>query len=537
MSIFYDTMLAAHCLGEERGLSLLNQASTELGVDDWGKGTHSFGDAKTPPDPLWGPDGLAYYNARDAGYTHLLYEAQRDQLVAHQDQARLMKLLAFPGMNAVCQMELNGIWVDLDRLEKRREELLARREAARIEMLQYVSDDFRESADFANEHFLRRWIFGQLPDGLGLEPVSFTEKTQKPQVDEAALTALSAKHPAMEVLMRFRRATKHVQFLDGWKTFMDRGHRLHPRFNMTGTVTGRRSCSDPNLQQVPRDKYIRSIIGAPPGWRLLEIDYSQIEVRLSAWFAEEDTMLALYADDKDVYIHIASLIYEKPESEVTRSERQGAKAVVLGFLYGMGPRSFVIYAKETFDVDFTLDQGRAFRETFFSAYPRLLPWHDRQRKLVRQHLQVSSPIGRVRHLKRVLSLDEFTRAKAERQAINSPVQGFGGDLTLATNLSLMPELDPEECLVVGDIHDALLFQVRDDVWEKWAHRILTVMQDPPALSPFNANAPVRFLAEGKIGQHWGQGLEFLLKDFGPDGTLPVQWHEEWEKLLAGYAVA
>ena len=534
MVIAFDTMVAAHLLNEELPLSLLSTCVMELGVDDWGKGKHSFGDGVYPPSPLWGDDGMGTYCAMDVAYTHLLYERQRDKLRANQDLAKLMKFLVLPGLEATCRMERNGIWVDQMRVDVRKAEMGEKLESLRSQMLEHVSDDFRETADFGNEHFLRKWLFTPAPSGLGLRPIAFTEKTNSPKVDEATLQEL--RHPAVDILMEFRKSTKMLQFFEAWPTWYDPESRIHPHFNLTGTVTGRRSCDKPNLQQVPRNHLARSCFGAPPGWLMLEFDYSTAEVRIAAWLAEEDTLLKIFADPaQDVYRYTAAIIYGKPESEVTKEERQGAKAVVLGFLYGMSARGFIIYAKQTFGVEFTLEQGEEFRRVYFQTYPRLVSWHERQRRAAAKNRMVSGPIGRARHLMNILSSDRLSVLKAERQAINSPVQGFGGDLTLATSVSLMDVLDPNEILMVGDIHDALLFQVREDVWEKWAYTILIAMEDPPALKPFNIHIPVRMKAEGKVSSHWGHmgpltylkngkpTHEFALQDFSAPGILRNEW--------------
>ena len=103
---------------------------------------------------------------------------------------------------------------------------------------------------------------------------------------------------------------------------------------------------------------------------------------------------------------------------------------------------------------------------------------------------------------------------------NSPVQGFGGDLALACVVSLHQEgLPADEVLMVGDVHDALLFQVRADVWEKWAWKIMNMMESPPALKPFQLDIPIRLRAAGKIGQYWGEGIEFDLNEFDRPGKV------------------
>lgn len=530
MTTAFDTMVAAHTLNEELPVGLLSVSGLELGVADWGKGRFDFGEGSTPPSPLFGPDGMGVYCARDVGYTHLLLEKQRFKLADRQDSAKLMKWLVLPGLDALTGMELNGIWVDMAKVGRRRTKMEGRKARMASRVKEYIPEDFRESADLDNDHFLRKWIFGDRPDGLGLEPITFTDKTNQPQVDEKVLAAL--RHPALDWLREYKKANKALSFFDQWVEWSDADHRLHPRFNPTGTVTGRRSCDKPNLMQVPRNKALRSCISAPPGWLFFEADYSAVEVRIAAWLAGEDVMLRLFADPRqDVYRYTASVIYKVAESTITKAQRQKAKAVVLGFLYGMSARGFVIYAHDQFHVDVSEEEAVEFRNTFFQTYPQFLVWHDRQRKLALKNRQVVSPYGRVRHLMSILSNEGRTRAKAERQAINSSVQGTGGDFTLASMVTLQEEMaSGEECLLVGDIHDALLFQVREDVWEKWAQRILTVMERPPVLERFRVSVPIRMKADAKIGRAWGIGVEFGLDDFDEDRHVRSDW-EGWGTYL------
>src|ERR1035437_696233 len=404
MPIAFDTAQSAHALNEELPISLLHVAGMELGVSDWGKGTFIWGDGIKPPSPLWGPEGMGTYCAKDTAYTHLLYESHRTKLAANQDTAKLMKFLLLPGLEVLCQMELNGIWIDGERVATRRLEMIDRRDGFKRQTLEYVPEEFRDTADLNKDSFLRLWIFGEAPDGLGLIPTKVTEKTKVPAVDESVLETL--QHPAMDLLRQYKKCVKALQFFDSWQEGTGPGGRIYPYFNPTGTVTGRRSCNRPNIQQVPRDVFLRGCFGAPPGWKFLEVDYSDMEVRLAAWIAGEANMLAVLADEtRDIYKHTASLIYGIRESEVTKEQRQNAKAVVLGFIYGMGAKNFCTYAKETFNVEVSPEDGVRFRETFFNSYPDLVTWHDRQARTAHKYLQVVSPVGRIRHLVRILSND------------------------------------------------------------------------------------------------------------------------------------
>ena len=413
LRIGYDSMCAAHLMAEELPLGLEDVAGRELGVDPWGKGHIGFG-LKEDLSDLTPMAELAEYCAYDVAYTHAVYEQQRERLRGQQRLARLLRDLVLPGLEAYTQLELNGVWLDLERVRARQRE---RREAVaslRGQILGHVAEDFRPSADIDNEHFLRRWIFGAPPDGLGLQPVTYTPKRRIAQVSDEVLAQLD--HPAMELLREYRGYVKDLQFFEQWLEWVGPDGRLHQRNNLTGTDTGRRSNDKPNLQQVPKDRYMRSCVGAPPGWVWLEVDFSQIEVRIAAVLSGDRELQRIFREDLDVYAATARLVLGA--EEVTKAVRDRAKAIVLGLLYGMGHRTLRTYAKKMFGVDFTPDEAERFHARFFTTFPGLLEWHATTRREVRQRLQAESPIGRVRHLLRILSNNKFQVGKAERQAIN-----------------------------------------------------------------------------------------------------------------------
>lgn len=547
--IGFDTVIAAHLLNENLPLNLQDVGSRELSVSNWGKGVISFGETdKKPPSPLWGPEGMGTYCARDAAYAHLIFHKQAPRIKENNNLYNLMKHLILPGMTAVLQMEINGIWVDRAKLLERQADLQARTNALEQELLTFVPETFRETLFapppppkllksglprktkkkkavekpkkwFEKDQFIRKWFFGLKPDGLGLK-VHEDARTPKglASVDKKSLGKY-AGHPVIDLYLKLNDMNTELRFFVQWLKYMDENDRLHPSFNMTGTVTGRRSCTGPNLQQVPRNPFIRSIIGAPPGWKLLEIDYSQIEVRLVSWFAREETMMAVFRQvDGDIYSHTAARVLKISERDLkhaleegeawAKEARQKAKAMVLGFLYGMSASSFGEYAENTYHVTFTSEECVTFRNEFFREYPALLKWHEECKLIARQKLEIQSLLGRVRHLVRVLSNENREKSYAERQAINSPVQGTGADFILMGLSTLHEELNPREVLLVGDIHDALLVQIKEEVWEKWATHILNRVENPPGLAKFNINPPIPMLAEAKIGNSWGEGKKW-----------------------------
>lgn len=578
-NIGYDTMVAGHLLDEQRPMNLLDMASTELKVEDWGKGNQQFGlmpgddlvgllarnnrtKAGTIPKgkqflgDMWGPDALGTYCAIDVGYTHMLYEEQRKHFRAEQGVAKLLKHLVLPGLDAFQRVEDNGIYVFMDKLRSTREEFRERSDyIRRLLKDEHVSrfllashEDRVEQAHktrtewvlneetgkkervktvvplgptgksiFDNPTFLREWLFGRESDGgLGMVPYRFTEKTGEPQTDDEALSAMD--HPAAKLLQELRSCKKAIDFFDSWEEWLGTDGRLHPYFNLTGTVTGRRSCNNPNLMQVPRKKEIRTCLGARPGYVFLEVDFSQIEVRLAAWAAGETNMIQLFNEGGDIYAYVGAQLagYENVSIHITKNEvdpedRRKAKAVVLGYLYGMSAKGFKEYARSQYDVIFTDAESEAHRNTFFRLFPNLLRYHYKQQQLAARDLRVTSLTGRIRHLLDILSDKKFEHGRAERQAINSPIQGLGGDWILASIVSLMPMLDEDEALIIGDIHDAVLFELRADTWARNAEQIMMTMEAPPIMrEEFSIVPPLRMMAEGKVGRAWGDGFEFNL---------------------------
>ncbi len=545
MSVGYDTIIGAHVLDEQRPSNLVDQCSVEIGVDNWGKGLIGFGtDDGDPADllevrgkkglqELWGEEGMAYYNARDTAYTHMLFEVQREKLQGLTRSKEIMQRLILPGVAAFAEVELNGIWVDPDRLAVREAEVNARVEQhIAILLSEHVHPDLRAQWDekyakkkqkkplLQNPNFLRAWLFGEEPLGLGLLPVKYTDKGREPSTDKEVLNSLSDEHPAIAELQAMLKDVKTAQFFASWRDWLGSDGRLHPSFNLTGTVTGRRSCNNPNLQQVPRDSYVRAVLGAPPGWVILGVDYAQIEVRIAAWLAGEEKLLAIFAEGGDPYISAAAQVLGKRIEDVTPEERQKAKAYVLGFLYGMGAKGFVSYAKETYGVVFTFEEAEEIRDGFFAAFPGLVRWHQEQKRLAERNRMVESPTGRLRHLMNIEASNWSIRGKAERQAINSPVQGTGGDFVLASIIELLEILPQGEVLIIGDIHDEVLFQIREEVWVEHARTILQVMEKPRIIRELGAIPPIRMMAEGSVGTHWSkQNPEFTLEGGGKKKSL------------------
>jgi DNA polymerase-1 len=289
--------------------------------------------------------------------------------------------------------------------------------------------------------------------------------------------------------------------------------RIHTNYKLFGTVTGRLSSEKPNLQQVPREGTMRTCFGAPPGYLFLEADYSQVELRIAAMLAHETTLLRIFATGGDPHLTTAAEISGLTPQQVLESDAAGgtehrkkAKPVNFGFLYGMGEPKFITYARDNYGVVVSEEDAHEYREKYFRLYPKLLNWHDRQRRLVRRYGRVHSPIGRVRHLPDVFSGDKGVAAEAERQAINSPVQSLASDMMIMAMIRLSGMLRRPQALIVATVHDMIGFQIREDYIEEATPLIRSTMQDMrPLKKLFGANITVPIEVEIKVGTHWGAG--------------------------------
>jgi len=496
----FDTMLAAHMLDENRSKGLKPLSQVLLGVDAYDVGDE-LGNAY-----YMDMKKLCIYNGKDCDYTLRLYHLFKEQLKSEVRTARVFVKLMMPASNALTQIERGGLWVDNRRLSKRIAHSGRVLQQIRYRMTKYLPHGKKGQINFNSPAQLADWFFNDLE-------LPIIEETPKgaPSTKESVLLQLAKLHPAPALLLKYRKWTKYQNtYLTPWLMQKDRNDRLHTTYKLFGTVTGRLSSADPNLQQVPRDRFIRSILGAPPGWKFVEADYSQVELRVAAMLSQESRMLRSFSMGEDIHLLTACQVTGKAPEDITPEERKKAKAVNFGFLYGMGAEKFTIYARDNYDVEVSLAEAEKVRARFFETYPALRPWHERQRRLAVRYGRVHSPIGRIRHLPDVQSQDKAVRAESERQAINSPVQSFASDLMLVSLLQLHNDLDPRQARIVGTVHDAILFEVRDEALDDVVPQIRRTMEDTQLVKKrFGADVTVPIRVDIKVGQHWGEGTEVV----------------------------
>jgi DNA polymerase-1 len=463
---------------------------------------------------------LCEYNGNDVGYTWQLREKIKEELVSQPRTLRIFSKLMMPASHMIQQVEMNGAYVDQDRLYERmailQREITARKRGLEEHIHPKLIRHFpNEEFNYRSTMQVARVLFSnEKRGGLGLDPLLLT-KTGNPSTNEEALQEY-LDHPFITLLLQLRTLEGKWMntYLLPWSTRLDTKSRLHTTYKLYGTVSGRLSG---DLQQVPRDSFVRSVFGAPPGWLSLEVDLSQAELRIAAHCADERRMKRAFALGEDIHHVTAEAILGR--ADIGKEERKRAKAVNFGFLYGMYPRKFQKYAKINYGLDVSLAEAEVNRERFFTLYRDLPAWHNRQRQVVHHRGQVSSPLGRVRHLPNISSQDNSVRMEAERQAINSPVQSTASDLTLFAMVMLHKEvLNPREIIMVMTVHDSIRFEVREEMVGEYAPVIKEVMENLPLKKTFGTELTVPIVADVEWGTHWagtpdasGLGMDIFIE--------------------------
>jgi uracil-DNA glycosylase family 4 len=491
----FDTMIAGHMVDENRPKGLKYLSQILLNAD--GYELEAVKEGKAHEVPL---RKLAVYNGKDTDYTWRLRQIFKKELARDLRVARVFKFLMMPASNVLVDVERRGLQVDFERWKERQEQAVRIRTQIEEIMIRHVPLTKRSEFNFNSPQQVAEWLFHD----LGF-PVLEETKTGAESTKESVLLQLRKESKLVGALLKWRKWNKYLTtYLGPWAEHMDEHARLHCTYKPHGTVTGRLSSSDPNLQNVPRDPFIRSILSAKKDHLLVAADYSQIELRVAAVLANEKRMLRAFMSGEDLHLKTAAETTGKRPEDITKEERKKAKAVNFGFLFSMGWQKFITYARDNYDVDFEPEEAQRIRERFFESYPALRAWHERQRRLSRRYKRVSSPLGRVRHLPDIDSRDKEVRAEAERQAINSPVQSTASDLMLISMLILHDHGVP----IVGTVHDQLLFEPHKSEADEMLPLIKKVMEEDAlafARRKFGTNLEVPIVADIEVGTHWTEG--------------------------------
>lgn len=483
LPIHEDVMLmgTVYDLADKHGLKYM--AQKYLHVEDW--------DIKNKDKLSGNCETVVPYLKCDLKYTWELFEFFSIRL--NEQQEHLYRGLLIKAFRMYRDVERNGIYIDLDQFQTTKQEY-KRKEA---ETLQALKD--RYDINWNSPQQKQDVLFSK--DKENLPVLKLTPKRQ-PSADASVMKRLAGKGYELPQLILDYSAvnTLNKMFLNRWEDDAAYDGRIHPSFNLTNVVSGRTSCTDPNLQQVPRNKDIRSLFTAPEGRLFFEADYSQLELRIAAHYSNDPTMLRIYNEGGDIHTMTASLM--TGGRTPTKEERSKAKAVNFGFLYGMSAKKFVEYAYDSYGQTFSNVEAEAYRDAFFAKYSRLLPWHKEQEELCEMLGGVTTLFGRFRKLPKIYSDNKYEHLEAARRAVNTPVQGTGSDILLSAAVEVHKRLSPYGLKICGTVHDSILgeFNAEDEGWI--VDEIKAIMAHPRILDDFGIELKVGLEADIGVGP-WG----------------------------------
>jgi len=457
---FYDTILMQHIIDE----NLMSYSMEQ--VVKYNYKTNSHGregklGAIIEQVPF---DKAVRYVHLDARWTWMLYTHLWRGIGFRKDLHSAF-LLDSEVLRVLMEMEDNGILVDSRALKSLGKELDSKLREIILAISEHAFVGFNPDS---NPHKQALLFNKKREGGLALKPVKKTAKGS-PSVDEESLQKLKHEHPVIPLLLQYSEMQKlKSTYVDGLIPKLNH-HKLHPSFHLHRTATGRLSSSNPNLQNIPRSSSIRSLFVAPEGHQLLVADYDQIELRVMAMFSQDKQMLKIFSNNIDIHTGAAALLFKKPADEVTNEERQIGKGVNFLTAYGGGPHKL---ANTT---GISVDDARAMIDQYYKQFSGLTEWKRQVVETGRNKGYVSTIAGRRRRLADLSSSDEYTRSRAERQAVNAVVQGSAADICKQAMVDIAELLKGTGATLLVQVHDELVVSVPEDILEELKPRFMDAM--------------------------------------------------------------
>ncbi len=436
---------------------------------------------------------VAPYAAEDADVP-LRLRPMLEERLQQQELDSLFADLEMPLIEVLAEMEYNGIRVDEQRLEQLGQRFSEKMAGLQEEIHHLAGGEF----NIDSPQQLARILFEKLE-----LPVIKRTKTGT-STDVQVLTELAPLHPLPAKMVAYRQFAKlKSTYADSLRQLINpQTGRVHTSFKQDVAATGRLSSQEPNLQNIPvrsdEGRAIRSaFIPGESGWKLITADYSQIELRVLAHFCGDPTLVRAFAEDQDIHATVAAQIHRVPLEQVDSAMRRKAKAVNFGVIYGQSAFGLARALE--------IDKGEAaeFIEAYFARYPEVDEFMRRTLVKCRQKGYVSTILGRRRAVQGVRdpsSLnDPRQRNLPERIAINTVIQGSAADLIKKAMLSVHRSLqaEPLAARLLLQIHDELIFEVREDQIARLAERVVRAMESVESLA-------VPLKVDVKVGENWAQ---------------------------------
>ncbi len=490
----FDTMIAAWLLEpDSRRLGLKKLAEDELDIRMTEIEELIGSGSKQLTMDLVAISDVAPYAGADAEIPLRLEKLLKDRMVKN-GLLKVFDEIEMPLIPVLMDMEYAGIAVDKEFFERFSSELGSR-------ILEIQKDVYRQVGYAFNLNSSQQ-LSKALFETLHLSPPDSSNKTKTGAYSTAAdvLELMKDKHPVVNLLLEYREISKLVStYLDALpRQINPKTGRVHTSFNQTGSVTGRLASSDPNLQNIPTrtelGHRVREGFLAGPDELLLSVDYSQIELRIAAHMANDQSMLAAFRAGQDIHATTAAAIFNVPLDQVTKEQRRHAKAINFGLIYGMGVFGLMQ------STGLTRAEAENFIKEYFQDFPGVKNYLDNIRKLAAEQGYVETMLGRKRFFPELKNAaNQQLRARAEREAINSPIQGTAADIMKLAMLKLPDALRKAglKSKILLQVHDELVLECPEDEIEETARLTQSVME-----SAYHLSIPLE--TDAAVGKNWGE---------------------------------
>ncbi len=412
-----------------------------------------------------------------------------DVLKADTSLWNLYQEVELPLVNVLREMEKAGVRIDVDILKQAEKQLNGE--------LQVIEQQIYTIAGVTFNINSPKQVGELLFDQLQLDSKAKKSKTGQYSTSEDVLLQLKPKHPVVGMILAYRELKKLIStYISALPTYINpETGKIHTTYNQTVTSTGRLSSSNPNLQNLPirseRGQLIRQAVIPDDGCLFLSADYSQIELRLMAHFSQDPHLLEAFRSGQDVHAATAAKIFNVPIQDVTKDQRRQAKTANFGIIYGIS--AFGLAQQ----LDCSRSEAKALIDGYFAAFPGVIDYIERQKQRAREQGYAITLFGRKRYLPDILSHNATVRSFAERNAVNSPIQGTAADIIKMAMVTIHRRLKEEgmKTQMIMQVHDELNFNVPQNEVDKVREIVVSEMQNVVHLT-------VPLIADCGVGANW-----------------------------------
>ncbi|MED7788184.1 DNA polymerase I [Francisella sp. 19X1-34] len=433
---------------------------------------------------------VAKYAAEDADITFRLFNHFDSLLKKEKILQELYLKVEMPLTLILNDMEKTGVKIDAKKLIEQSANLQESISKIQEQCYQLAGQEFNLSSPVQ----LREILFEKME-------IPAVKKTAKGQAStsEEVLVQLAEEYEIAALIMKYRHLSKLKNtYTDKLPKMLDNNSRAHTSYNQTGTVTGRLSSSDPNLQNIPikspEGRKIRQAFIAEEGYCVVAADYSQIELRIMAHLSKDENLLKAFNEGLDIHSATAAEVLGIDMSEVTSEQRRRAKAINFGLIYGMSAFGL---AKQ---LEIPRGEAQEYINVYFNRYPKVKEYMTTAKEFAKKNGYVETILGRRLYLPEISSRNVMQRNAAERAAINAPMQGTAADIIKKVMIEVNTVISQEynsEVKMVMQVHDELVFEVKRTKVEKISARIKGIMEEAVKLSvPLEVNVDT--------GDNWDQ---------------------------------